>query len=187
MHTRATTNATFPCSDFVPGILEYPHSRLHPFKESLRAGWPHGRGGFALGPGAEWAELHEPFPFHLVSDFLNVAAVLVQVDAVDDIFLGVEVWHVHVVPQFSSVHSVCNKMLQGQINKITNSLSALLVRYAFGRCLQQFCQKYLNHLICREKKSRFNLNLFAKKLKVTKKYDNSTYVFKVSTCLVPPH
>ena len=37
-------------------------------------------------------------------DFVNVAAVLVQVDAVDDIFLGVEVWHVHVVPQFPRVH-----------------------------------------------------------------------------------
>ena len=42
-------------------------------------------------------------------DLVNVAAVLVQVDAVDDIFLGVEVWHVYVVPQFSSVHSICKK------------------------------------------------------------------------------
>ena len=53
--------------------------------------------------------MHEPFPFHLVPDFVNVAAVLVQVDAVDDIFLGVEVWHVHVVSEFSSVHSICKK------------------------------------------------------------------------------
>ena len=42
-------------------------------------------------------------------DFVNMAAVLVQVDAVDDIFLGVEVWHVHVVSEFSSVHSICKK------------------------------------------------------------------------------
>lgn len=37
-------------------------------------------------------------------DLVDVSSILVQVDAVDDVFLRMEVGHVHVIPQLSSVH-----------------------------------------------------------------------------------
>lgn len=37
-------------------------------------------------------------------DFLAESPILVHIDPVDDVFLGVEVWHVHIISEFSPVH-----------------------------------------------------------------------------------
>lgn len=68
-----------------------------------------GGGGLALRPRAKTSDLQgwvsgRRFELQIMLDFLAESPIPVHIDPVDDVFLGVEVWHVHIISEFSPVH-----------------------------------------------------------------------------------